>query len=86
MELGALGEFFGAIAVAVTLGYLVVQIRQNTKTLKSSIYTDWVNLSSTVHIMMANNAELFARVEMDLASGHYVASLPQFVLTASLPT
>ena len=62
MELGALGEFFGAIAVAVTLGYLVVQIRQNTKTLKSSIYTDWVSLSSTVHMMMANNAELFARV------------------------
>ncbi len=62
MELGALGEFFGAIAVAVTLGYLVVQIRQNTKTLKSSIYTDWASVSSTSHMMMANNAELFARV------------------------
>ncbi len=53
MELGALGEFFGAIAVATTLGYLVVQIRQNTKTLKSSIYTDWVSVSSTVHMMVA---------------------------------
>ncbi len=62
MELGALGEFFGAIAVATTLGYLVVQIRQNTKTLKSSIYTDWTSLSSTVHTMTANNAELFASV------------------------
>ena len=62
MELGALGEFFGAIAIAVTLGYLVVQIRQNTKTLKSSIYTDWASLSSTVHMMMANNVELFASV------------------------
>ncbi len=65
MELGALGEFFGAIAVAVTLGYLVVQIRQNTKTLKSSIYTEWVNLSSTVHLMMANDVELFAGVYSD---------------------
>ncbi len=62
MELGALGEFFGAIAVATTLGYLVVQIRQNTKTLKSSIYTDWASLSSTVHMMLANNVELFAGV------------------------
>ncbi len=62
MKLGALGEFFGAIAVAVTLVYLVVQIRQNTKTLKSSIYTDWASLSSTVHMMVANNVELFATV------------------------
>ncbi len=62
MELGALGEFFGAIAVAVTLVYLVVQIRQNTKTLKSSIYTDWASVSSTTHMMMANNVELFAGV------------------------
>ena len=30
MELGALGEFVGAIAVVVTLAYLAVQIRQNT--------------------------------------------------------
>jgi hypothetical protein len=30
MELGALGEFIGAIAVVVTLAYLAIQIRQNT--------------------------------------------------------
>lgn len=30
MELGALGEFVGAIAVVVTLVYLAIQIRQNT--------------------------------------------------------
>ena len=30
--LGNFGEFLGAIAVVVTLGYLAVQIRQNTKT------------------------------------------------------
>ena len=33
MELGALGEFVGAIAVVVTLAYLAVQIRQNTHTM-----------------------------------------------------
>ena len=31
MELGARGEFFAAIAVLVTLAYLAVQVRQNTK-------------------------------------------------------
>ena len=30
MELGALGEFVGAIAVVLTLAYLAIQIRQNT--------------------------------------------------------
>jgi hypothetical protein len=30
MELGALGEFVGAIGVVLTLAYLAIQIRQNT--------------------------------------------------------
>ncbi|MGH0030777.1 MAG: hypothetical protein ACQGVC_13360 [Myxococcota bacterium] len=35
-ELGALGEFVGAIAVVVTLAYLAIQIRQNTKAMEES--------------------------------------------------
>jgi hypothetical protein len=34
--LGAIGEIVGAIAVVVTLGYLAVQIRQNTRTVRAS--------------------------------------------------
>jgi hypothetical protein len=36
MELGALGEFVGAIAVVATLAYLAIQIRQNTHTMEES--------------------------------------------------
>ena len=36
IELGALGEFVGAIAVVVTLAYLAVQIRQNTRAMEES--------------------------------------------------
>jgi hypothetical protein len=36
MELGALGEFVGAIAVVATLAYLAVQIRQNTRSMDES--------------------------------------------------
>lgn len=36
IELGALGEFVGAIAVIATLVYLAVQIRQNTRSLDAS--------------------------------------------------
>ena len=36
IELGALGEFRGSIAVLATLVYLAVQIRQNTRTMDES--------------------------------------------------
>ena len=36
--LGNFGEFFGAIAVLATLGYLVVQVKQNNKLLTATIY------------------------------------------------
>ncbi len=37
--LGNYGEFVGAIVVVITLGYLVVQVNQNTKALKTNIHT-----------------------------------------------
>ena len=36
IELGALGEFLGSIAVLATLAYLSVQIRQNTRSMDES--------------------------------------------------
>ncbi len=36
LELGALGEFLGSIAVLATLVYLSVQIRQNTRSMEES--------------------------------------------------
>ena len=36
MELGALGEFLGSIAVLFTLVYLTVQVRQNNRSLEES--------------------------------------------------
>ena len=36
IELGALGEFLGSIAVLATLVYLAMQIRQNTRTMDES--------------------------------------------------
>lgn len=37
MEIGAIGEFVGAIAVVVTLVYLAIQMRQNTNALKLNV-------------------------------------------------
>ena len=36
LELGALGEFIGSIAVVITLIYLSMQIRQNTKSMEEN--------------------------------------------------
>ena len=36
LELGALGEFVGAIAVVATLVYLAIQIRQNTRAMNEA--------------------------------------------------
>ncbi len=36
LELGALGEFIGSIAVVITLIYLSMQIRQNTKSMEET--------------------------------------------------
>lgn len=37
-ELGALGEFFGSILLFISLIYLAIQIRQNTKATQAEIY------------------------------------------------
>ena len=48
-DLGNVGEFVGAIAVVVSLLYLAIQIRQNTRSLRSSAHQ-----SITVHIAELN--------------------------------
>jgi hypothetical protein len=48
--LGAIGEIVGAIAVVLTLGYLALQIRQNTNAVipstKQSLFDNWSALSN----------------------------------------
>ena len=45
--IGAVGEVLGAVGVIATLGYLAVQIRQNTRTVKSSAYQSAVLSNKT---------------------------------------
>lgn len=49
--LGAVGELVGAVAVLITVGYLAVQIRQNTRALESSALT----ALHDVHVLTENN-------------------------------
>ena len=61
-DLGNLGDFLGGIAVIVTLIYLVVQIRQNTKLLRKSA-EQMIRSDSTAVVSLAaqspENAALY---------------------------
>ena len=47
--IGAIGEIIGAIAVVATLGYLAVQIRQNsTQARLSSVQASWERWSGVI--------------------------------------
>ena len=56
--LGNYGEFVGAIAVVVTLGYLALQIRQNTRTVSLNRGQAATAELSRVHEQIFGNAEL----------------------------
>ena len=67
-DLGNLGEFIGSIAVVVTLVYLAIQIRQNTRATR----TESLNTALGVHVnqiaqLTATDAdsELFRRFAQD---------------------
>jgi hypothetical protein len=58
--IGAIGEVIGALAVFLTLGYLAVQIRQNTKAVRASALDSSVNAVNAVRVAMFESAEVAA--------------------------
>ena len=58
--LGAIGEIIGALAVFLTLGYLAVQIRQNTTAVRASALDSSVNAVNAVRVAMFESAEVAA--------------------------
>ena len=70
--LGNFGEFFGAIAVVVTLGYLAVQVRQNTQSMDRNTRTerakasnDHLNNYVCLNSQIMDHAELFLKALND---------------------
>ena len=53
--IGAVGEVLGALGVIATLGYLAVQIRQNTRSVRSAAYQAAVASSVAVAAMFASS-------------------------------
>lgn len=63
--LGNFGEFFGSVGVVATLGYLVVQVRQNNRMLSSNLYGSWVQTASNTLEMLADHAETLGPIYGD---------------------
>ena len=81
-DLGNIGEFVAAIGVIVSLVYLAAQIRQNTKTVRTSTYQAVLDYSSRVNELVLSNphVERIYRVgRRDLAQLHE-DERPQFRL------
>ena len=56
--LGAIAEFLGAVAVFITLAYLALQIRQNTKAVKSAALDSAIESVNSARLTLVDNVEL----------------------------
>ena len=56
--LGAIGEIVGGIAVVLTLGYLALQIRQNTRSIRTAASQEVVRSANEFSSLLVRDAEL----------------------------
>ncbi len=94
--LGNFGEFFGAIAVVVTLAYLAVQIKQNTNSTRSQSRQTLLDGWSLTNWELAKDPELLRiyataltqwpdlpndeKARFDIGMGRYLANLQNGIL------
>lgn len=57
-ELGSLGEFISGLAVVVTLVYLAIQIRHNTRAVRSSMHQDMIESTLRIAESLSDNSDL----------------------------
>ncbi len=57
-ELGSLGEFISGLAVVVTLIYLALQIRHNTRAVRSSMHQDMVESTLRIAESVSDNPDV----------------------------
>lgn len=65
---GAIGEVLGALAVLITLVYLALQVRQNTKAMKRTAFQELINYHGTIADFYSTRegAELVAKARHGL--------------------
>lgn len=66
-DLGNIGELIAAIATLITLAYLAVQIRQNTKSVLGATAQSHVHLELDTGTLVIQNASIYLRGCKDLS-------------------
>jgi hypothetical protein len=66
-DLGNIGEFVGAVAVVVSLLYLAIQIRQNTRSLRAQAHQSITSHIAELNRTIVESAEVAAIMEQGLA-------------------
>ena len=57
-DLGNLGDFVGGIGVMITLAYLAVQIRRNTRALRSNTHQAMMDSGHSINTTLTEHPEL----------------------------
>ena len=76
--IGAVGEILGALAVVVSLGYVAIQIRQNTTEARIQRTQNLISANSELNAQIANNAELAKIVQAGLLDYNQLSEDDQF--------
>jgi len=66
--IGAVGEVLGALGVIATLGYLAVQIRQNTRSIKDSAFQEIASSVGELTMLLGNNQQSSAILRRGILS------------------
>ncbi len=66
-DLGALGEFFGSIAVLATLIYLALQMRQNTMAIAAQLDAAHISATQALMLTASTSTELLEALAEDRA-------------------
>jgi hypothetical protein len=61
--IGALGELTGALAVMVSLVYLAIQVRQNTRSIRGAMYSTIVQSFQQLNMISASDSEVAELLE-----------------------
>ena len=56
--IGAIGEVLGAMAVLLTLIYLIAQVKQNTASVATATYESMMSGITDINLVVSGNSEL----------------------------
>ncbi len=85
-DLGALGEFFGSIAVLATLIYLALQTRQNTMALSAQLEAAGFAANQNLCLSMATSNEIEEALAEDSTVDRTISQLRRGLVWASILT